>query len=337
MLLSALKTGKKLRTAWRRIPMILAGEKSESRAEPMASLIETCRRVEGHRGIQAASFLLGFPWADEEHNGAAALVTSLGGDAEFAEAEGIARDLAAAFWERRRDFRFSGEAYPPAEALGAAYRGVLEQGEAPVFVSDSGDNPTAGAAGDATDLLERILETLDTADRLPTPLLYSGFYDAPAVRACMAADTSNATAGSAATGRAAKPGAEAEITLGGNWDTLNGRKIPLRVGVEKVTRGYGPFQADLALVSYRNLRIVLTSRHIGFGDAKLLPALGVNAGDYCLVAVKLGYLEPCFRDIAARAILATTRGCSNEILESIPYTRLRRPLYPLDPGMEWVI
>jgi microcystin degradation protein MlrC len=78
------------------------------------------------------------------------------------------------------------------------------------------------------------------------------------------------------------------------------------------------------------MRLVLTSKHIGFGDDALLEKLGVNAADYCLVCVKLGYLEPCFRKIAARAIMGLTKGCSNEALETLPYKRLTRPLYPLD-------
>jgi microcystin degradation protein MlrC len=315
MLLSALKTGKKLTTAYRRIPMLIAGEKSESGAEPMVSLIEACRRAETRPGILAASFLLGFPWADDEHNGVSALVTG------FEDASGVeaaAGELAAAFWARRKDFAFRGEFYDPPEALAVAYRAVLEAGERPVFISDSGDNPTAGAAGDATDMLEQVLETLDTADKLPTPLLYSGFYDTPATAACIKAGT----------------GAELDLTIGGNWDTLNGRKIPLRVRVETIARSFGPFHADLALVSHRKLRITLTSKHIGFGDAELLPALGINPADYCLVVVKLGYLEPCFRSIASRVIMAASRGCSNEVLETIPYQKIRRPLYPLDPDME---
>ena len=64
-------------------------------------------------------------------------------------------------------------------------------------------------------------------------------------------------------------------------------------------------------------------------------ALGINAADYCLVAVKLGYLEPCFRKIAKQAIMATTKGCSNEVLETIPYMKVQRPIYPLDKDMEW--
>ncbi|MDR0400647.1 MAG: MlrC C-terminal domain-containing protein, partial [Treponema sp.] len=71
------------------------------------------------------------------------------------------------------------------------------------------------------------------------------------------------------------------------------------------------------------------------GDEELLPALGIDAAAYPLVVVKLGYLEPCFRTIAKRAIMATSRGCSNEVLETIPYTKLRRPIYPLDKDMDW--
>ncbi|MDR0524812.1 MAG: M81 family metallopeptidase [Spirochaetaceae bacterium] len=316
MLLKSLKTGKKLRTGYCRIPMLIAGEKSESEAEPMASLIAACRQAENTPGLEAASFLLGFPWADDEYNGVSVLVTTLD---DPALGEKTARTLAREFWSRRQDFRFRAEHYDSLQALKTAYTAVLESGESPVFVSDSGDNPTAGAAGDATELFEKILDTADIADRLPTPLLYSGFYDAPAAKICL-------TAGE---------GAETDLTLGGNWDTLNGKKIPLRVRVLKTVRNFGPYKADVALLSFRNLRIVITSKHIGFGDEELLPALGVEAQRYCLVVVKLGYLEPCFRAIAARAILATSRGCSNEVLETIPYKKIRRPLYPLDKDMSW--
>jgi microcystin degradation protein MlrC len=315
MLLTALKTGKKLYTAYRRVPMLIAGEKSESEAEPMRSLIARCREVEKQPGIAAASFLLGFPWADDEHNAVSAVVTAFDEAKDLAET--FAAELAEAFWARRGDFMFRSEWYEPAEALSAAYRAVLEKNERPVFISDSGDNPTAGAAGDATDLLEKILDAIDMTEKLPTPLLYSGFYDAPAAEACV-------TAGE---------GAAVDITLGGNWDTLNGKKLPVRVDVLKIVTGYGPYNSDLVFAAFRNIRFVITSKHIGFGDEDLLPALGVTASDYCLVAVKLGYLEPCFRRVAARAILATSKGCSNEVLETLPYRRIKRPLYPLDDAV----
>ena len=311
LLLTTLRTGKNLYTAYRRIPMLIAGEKSETEAEPMRALIEALRKAETEPDILAASFLLGFPWADSEYNAVSVLVTALDNpDA----AEECAQCLSYAFWERRHDFTFRTEHYDTECALNVAYKAVLEEGQRPVFLSDSGDNPTAGATGDATDLLERIMESMGSADMLPTPLLYSGFYDEPAVKLCFEA----------------RIGAMLSLTIGGNWDTINGKKIALTVKVENLVHDFGPYHADIALVSYRNLRIVLTSKHIGFGDKGLLPVLGINAQDYCLVVVKLGYLEPCFRNIASRAIMATTKGCSNEELETIPYRLVRRPLYPLD-------
>ena len=322
MLIRAIKEGTSIHTEYQRIPMLVAGEKSETAAEPMASLIEHCRKAESESCITAASLLLGFPWADDEHNAVSILVSYIScpytPGCSYLKAQKTARALAADFWKRRKEFAFRTEFYDTREALAAAYA-YVEKGERPVFLSDSGDNPTAGAAGDSTDLLEEILRTMDRAERLPTPFLYSGFYDTAATALCVKAGE----------------GAELDITLGGNWDKINGKKIPLKVKVMKIRLDYGPYHSDLALVSYRNLLITVTSKHIGFGDEDLLPSLGINPADYCLVAVKLGYLEPCFRNIAARAVMATTKGCSNEVLETIPYKKIRRPLYPLDPDMEW--
>ena len=318
MLLKALNEKTAIKTACQKIPIMLAGEKTETDSEPMLSLIDECREAEKEPGIEAVSLFLGFPWADSKDNTASILVSFSGGE-HHQKAEEISLKLAKAFWEKRKNFNFRTEFYNTEESLLTAYSAV-ENGAYPVFISDSGDNPTAGATGDSTDLLEKILKTIDRADKLPSPFLYSGFFDAPAAAACIKAGE----------------GAELDITLGGNWDTVNGSKIPLRVNVKKICRNYGPYKSDLALVSHRNLLITITSKHIGFGDEELLPALGINPADYCLVAVKLGYLEPCFKKIASRAIMAITKGCSNEDLESIPYKNVRRPIYPLDQEMDWV-
>jgi len=314
MLLARLNEGKKLVTRMHSVPVLIAGEKSESEAQPMADLIAELREVEKLPGVAAASLFLGFPWADDANEAVATVVTTYG-DPVLAEA--LTARLARSFWARRKDFAFRVEHYDSQRSLAVAYEAVLKGGLKPVFVSDSGDNPTAGSTGDSTELFEKVLATLDTVDRLPTPLVYSGFYDVAATSACV-------TAGE---------GSLVKLTIGGTWDKVNGRPIPLEVKVLKVVRHFGPYDSDLVLVAYRNLRITLTSKHIGFGDPDLLPAVGVDAQAHCLVVVKLGYLEPCFRTIAARAILATSKGCSNEVLESIPYQNVRRPLYPLDPAM----
>jgi microcystin degradation protein MlrC len=297
--------------------MLVAGEKSDTSAEPMLSLIKQLKEVEKRPGILAASFLLGFPWADHEDNAVSALVS--GFEEKQDAVENAAGELAAAFWTRHKDFKFAVESYDAAGSVKTALKAILDEGfwdknHKPVFISDSGDNPTAGSTGDSSDLLERLLENIDKVDKLPTPLLYTGFFDKPAVEACFKAGE----------------GKEIGLTIGGNWDRVNGKKIALKVKVIKLFPDYSNYKSDLALVKYRNMLITLTEKHIGFGDDKLLEALGLNAADYSLVCVKLGYLEPCFRRIAGRAIMGVTRGCSNEALETIPYKRVKRPLYPLD-------
>lgn len=310
--------GKKLCMSVCRVPMLIAGEKSESAAEPMKSLLAECAALEKSGEVLAASLLLGFPWADCEDN-AVSLITVTNN--EPVKAETYAKKLAGEFWSRRAEFKFKSEYCNSRTAVQKAVAAVTQQGLKPVFVSDSGDNPTAGATADATECLEAVLAEIEVVKKLPTPLLYSGFFDEAAVASC-------ARAGE---------GAVVDITIGGTWDRLNGKKISCRVKVLKVVRGYGTYKSDLALVEFDNIRMSLTSKHIGFGDENLLPALGVNAADYCLVVVKLGYLEACFADIAAYAIMATSKGCSNELLETIPYKKIRRPMYPLDPDMNWSV
>jgi putative MATE family efflux protein len=68
----------------------------------------------------------------------------------------------------------------------------------------------------------------------------------------------------------------------------------------------------------------------GFGSA-LVAFIGQNYGAQKMERIHKG------TKIAAAAIMATTKGCSNEVLESIPYQKVRRPIFPLDPDMEWAV
>ncbi|QSH94646.1 M81 family metallopeptidase [Treponema phagedenis] len=316
LLRSAFDSGKKLCIGRVSIPMLIAGEKSESAEEPMKSLLAACVEAEKRDGILAASILLGFPWADCEDNGVS-IVTVSDGCQKLADE--TAKELACKFWIERHNFRFRAEHYDSVSSILKAIEAVTINKEQPVFISDSGDNPTAGATGDATELFEAMLSFSDKIQSLPTPLLYSGFFDAPAVDACMRAGE----------------GKTLDITIGGNLDKINGKQIPCTVKVLRLVKDYGTYRSNLALVEYKNMHIVLTGKHIGFGDENLLPALGVNPLDYCIVTVKLGYLEACFQDIAARAIMATSKGCSNELLETLDYPKTRKPIYPLNKNMEW--
>ncbi len=304
-----LEGAKKLTMSAFKIPILIAGEKSETTVEPMLSMIKKLRECETDDKVIAASYLMGFPWADNKDVGVTALVVT---DSDKDLADKLSKDLASYFWSKRNDFKFHVDTYPNDEAIDK----LLMSKEYPSFLSDSGDNPTAGATGDSTNLLESLLKRTELDDA-NYRVLYSGFFDDESLKKAKEAGIGN----------------NVSINLGGHYDKINGKSISLDVKVLNYVESYGTYNSSLALVSYKNIDIVLTSKHIGFGDDALLMALGVNPSERTHVIVKLGYLEDCFKKISKYSIMAASFGCSNEILESIEYKNVPRPLYPLDKDM----
>lgn len=295
-------------TATCTLPMLIAGEKSETSVEPMRSMIEHLRAIEHRPGVMAASLLLGFPWADTEDNRVCALVVADGSEESARES---AEEIADAFWQQRRQFRFHTESYSAAEALDRAVE-AAESGPGPVYLSESGDNPTAGAAGDSTLFLEELLRHGGAA-RLQTPVLYGGIYDPEAVTACLeAAD------------------GVVELRVGSGFDPDTSTPLSVRGSVLATARSWGDYAADMALVRTGNVDIVVASAHLGYVTPDLFRALGADPAQRALVVVKLGYLTAEHKAVAARSIMALTPGNSYELLEEIPYRKVKRPLFPLD-------
>lgn len=307
--IAALENGATPVMASCRVPVLIAGEKSETSVEPMRSLIDTLRSIEERNGIMAASLLLGFPWADSEENGVCALVVS-DGDADLAQS--TAEEIAGTFWARRDDFTFHTESYEPKEAIDTALRGASNGATTPIFVSESGDNPTAGSAGDNTAFLQ-LIAAHEGVDSLEEPLVYGGIYDPAAVARCIDA-----------------VGETIDLEFGGAFDRTGSVAMRKTVTVVRAVRSWGTYQTDLARIRFRNIDAVLASKHIGWITPDIFRALDIVPEHRQVVVVKLGYLTAAQRTVAKRSILALTAGNSNELLETLPYRRIARPIFPLD-------
>jgi Uncharacterized conserved protein len=138
--------------AWVQVPVLLPGEKTSTRIEPAKGLYAQVSEVERMPGVLDAAIWVGYAWADEPRCQAAVVVTGF-------EREVIAeqaRRLAQAYWDARADFAFVADALQLDEALDAAVE--AHGGPRPFVISDSGDNPTAGGAGDVSWTLARLLE-----------------------------------------------------------------------------------------------------------------------------------------------------------------------------------
>ena len=312
MTVAVLEEGVKPASAWVRVPLLVAGEQSATDVEPMVSLMKAFRESEKKPGVLAASCLMGYPWCDNPDCGAGVYVTAA--DQKTAEAEALR--LADLMWAAREKFAFQTEAYPEREAVDVALTAALAGGEGPVYLSDSGDNPTGGSSSDCTGLLRYLLEDERTMT-LPTPALYGGIYDPEAALTCRG-----------------KVGETLTLTFGAKFDQKTTKPITATGKVMAFREDWK--ESAVALFRVNNVDIVLAEKHIGYTDPALFAALGREAGEAPLVAVKLGYLTPGHAALARRAILALSRGSTNEDLATLHYEKIPRPIFPLDRAFGYV-
>lgn len=295
--LEQLLAGAETTVAWERLPVLLAGERSETDAEPMRSLIAALESADDRAGVLDASYLLGFPWADSPHSGCYAVVTAT----DERAAGDAARDLGERFWERRTDFEFTAEA----ERLGPALDALGDEDRSPVFLSDSGDNPTAGARQDLTIVAEALLERgVDDA-------LVGAVADPGAQAAC-------AEAGE---------GATLDLELGRTGVADDAPPLRREATVERTGTACG---VAAVAVDLSGLTVLVTAERVGAFDPALFTDLGYDPARYRVVVVKLGYLSPALYDIAERHVLLLTPGDTNELLAELDYEAVPRPILPLD-------
>lgn len=311
MAIRTLESGKRPTMAAVRIPMLIAGEQSETSVEPMRSLIRELRKREQEDGVLACSYLLGFPWADGTENAVHAVVVTQN-DQE--QADRLAEELASLFWNKRAQFGFYTEALLPEKAVEATKQS-LRDGTFPVVISDSGDNPTAGSSADVTTFLASLLAD-PVLSHLDPPLLYQGFYDPEVVSAAIEAGVGN----------------EIRCELGAKFDKRTSKSLKVNARVLRVNQDWQ--EANLVLLSLDGIEVVVFDRHVGCYDPEMMRSLGVEPTRRKVIVVKLGYLENEIRSISKRSILALTTGSSDELFMRLPYRNLPRPLYPLDVAFE---
>ncbi|WP_426709414.1 M81 family metallopeptidase [Cetobacterium sp. SF1] len=298
--------------AWVRVPMLIAGEQSETSTEPMVYFINKCRELEKREDILGASILMGFPWADDKD--ASVGIYILGRDEKSTNE--IAIDLAEEFFQRRKDFSFHTETYEPKKAFEVALE-ALENKKFPIYLSDSGDNPTAGSSSDCTDFLKIILENEKTKS-VPTPIIYGGFYDPQATLFCKD-----------------KVQREVEFFLGAKFDKVTTSPIKIKGTVINYIEKWGTYASDLAVVRSNNVDIILAEKHVGFTTPEMYEDLGLDPKNRNIIVCKLGYLTEQHKEISKRAIMALTTGSTNEDILNIKYEKVQRPIFPLDRDFEY--
>jgi microcystin degradation protein MlrC len=304
MLVRCLQENRRPQRAWLPVPVILPGERTSTEVEPAASLYAQLAEVDRVPGVLDASIFVGYVWADEPRSGAAIVVTGF----EREVIESVAIRLAQAYWEARRGFTFG----VPAGGIDQCIEWALAAPEPSIFISDSGDNPTAGGVGDVPFCLERLL-----AWKVPSAVVAS-IPDPAAVRACQQAGL----------------GGVVSVSVGGKLDPVHGRPLPVTGTVLHLAKA-DPVGGDIAVIQVDNVKVIVTERRKPFHYIADFEKLGLDPLAHKIVVVKIGYLVPDLKRAAPRALLALSPGAVDQAIERLPFKRVRRPIYPLDPDMAW--
>ena len=305
-LVGCLDRGVRPHRAWVRVPVLLPGEKASTRDEPARSIYGALHAIEQLEGIIDAAVWIGYAWADEPRCSAAVVVTGTDDVAIAREARG----LAERYWNARAQFAFS-------TAAGDADRCIdtgLASRARPYFISDSGDNPTAGGAGDVTYMLERLLSHPALASGKATAI-WASVVDPSAVAQC----------------ERAGEGATIDLSVGGAFGSRESRTA-LRGEVRRVLIG-DPVGGDIAVVVSGGVRAIITSRRKPFHFIHDFTQLGLDPARCDLTVVKIGYLVPDLFDAAKGWVLALTPGGVDQDIVRLGHRGLDRPIYPLDPQM----
>ncbi|MEU1498253.1 M81 family metallopeptidase [Streptomyces sp. NPDC005732] len=294
--------------AWVPVPVLLAGEQTSTRIEPAKSVYAAVDEVEAVDGVTDAAIWVGYAWADEPRNRAVVVVT---GDDTAAVSAGAER-LARGFWDARHDFDFVAPTGTYDELIDEA----LGSDRRPYFISDTGDNPTAGGAGDVTWGLTRLLERPEFQKEDGPTVVYAS------VPAPAAIDTAVA----------AGIGATVTVTAGAEVDDRHAGPVTLTGVVHAIRHGDRDAETEV-VVRVGSVYAILTRLRKPYHHEHDFTDLGLVPRSADIVIVKIGYLEPELFDMSVGWKMALTPGGVDQDLVRLGHRRIRRPMYPFDRDM----
>jgi len=293
-------------------PMIVSPDSARTGIPPLSDIVAAGRAMEAAGEVLHVSLFPVQPWIDSPGLGFAALVCA---DGDAAAAQRAAEQLARMAWDRRAEFEPDLVGLDEAVRIGLSSDGLT-------VVSDGGDAPSSGGPADSTAVLAALLHAgADHAGRLSICTIC----DAGA-----AAEAARAGVGKTVTLRVGnKRAREGEpLTVTGRVKIISdGRYILTGPGANGMTGEMG-LTVVLAIGSIRlNLRSL---PHFEW-DTGIHTSVGLDPASAALVFVRSpAHFRASYAPIAARILIADTPGPTCVNMRRIPFTKVTRPLYPLD-------
>jgi microcystin degradation protein MlrC len=292
--------------------------RTEAGQGPMQEALALARAEEARdAAIHEVSVNSGFGLADQWHTGPTACVTAATRAEKF---QAVAERMMDFCWANRERETF--RLLTVDEALDAARK--APPGPGPIVLSDYGDAPGGGAYGDATAMLAALLAS--GMERV----VFAGLMDPAAV----------------ATAQAAGIGARLSLALGGHTDAqFGGGPVTLDVVVEALSDGDyvndGPYAKGLpgrfgptALLRAGRVRIMVNTLPRNVLDRAQLRLVGLAPEDCTVLSIKgMDATRGAFQPGSRAFVPFESGGIASRRAGQLPYKKLRRPIWPLDPGV----
>lgn len=277
---------------------------------PMVKLQERAREMEVMEGVLNVCLFPAFPYADVKRVGSS-VVAVTNNDMELAQK--LCDELGETFWKLRHEFLK--ELTPIETAVDRA----IKAEEGPIILADVADNPGGGAPGDGTEILRELIK------RCAKNVGVATIKDPEAVE------------------KAIETGVRGNITMkiGGKTDIFHGEPIKVTGNVRTITDGFFIHKAGgvgvranvgkTAVLDIDGIEIILTERSHAPNDPEIFRRNGIEPTDKKILVLKSrGHFRAAYEPFSKEVIEVDAPGLTTPNLSWFTYTKVPRPLWPLD-------
>lgn len=315
--------GMRPQTAFIRLPLVAPSVTLLTAVGPYADLINY-GQAHTSDAIANVSVVAGFVYGDTPMNGIAVIVTARD---DLDQATQLCTDIANLGWQDRDRFQINLTPLDEAVAMMVA-NGTDPARPAQIF-ADVADNPGGGGRGNTTWILQGLLDA--GADGV----YFSNFID-PAL-AAKAHQAGEGACFDAILNEDCESDYSKHLATSVDVLALHDGKC---VGRRGIWAGRGLNLGPSALLQIGGVKVVVGSMRKQGADPVWLEMFGLDIADARSVVVKsrghfrAGYDEYFTPD---RVFEVDVPGLTSPVLSNFEFTGLKRPIYPLDPDVEWRI